>query len=87
MILRYYRGAEGMSEDKQQTKASITGSKYMKMLLVLIMALLLFGGPYGAYAVINVLHISYLAATVGGFAMLIAGLVLMWYLIRNKIIA
>lgn len=75
-----------MSEDKQQTKAPITGSKYVKMLLVLIMALLLFGGPYGAYTVINVLHRSYLAATVGGFAMVIAGLVLMWYLIRNKII-
>jgi len=51
------------------------------------MALLLFGGPYGAYTVINVLHRSYLAATVGGFAMVIAGLVLMWYLIRTKIIA
>ena len=76
-----------MPEDKQQTKAPITGSKYMKMLLVLIMALLLFGGPYGAYTFINVLHINYLAATVGGFAMVIAGLVLMWYLIRNKIIA
>lgn len=76
-----------MSEDKQQTKAPITGSKYVKMLLVLIMALLLFGGPYGAYTVINVLHRSYLAATVGGLGMVIAGLVLMWYLIRIKIIA
>jgi hypothetical protein len=76
-----------MSEDKQQTKAPITGSKYVKMLLVLIMTLLLFGGPYGAYTVINVLHRSYLAATVGGFAMVIAGLVLMWYLIKIKIIA
>ena len=76
-----------MSEDKPQTKAPITGSKYMKMFLVLIMALLLFGGPYGAYTVINVLHGSYLVATVGGFAMVIAGLVLMWYLIRTKIIA
>lgn len=75
-----------MSEDKQQTKAPITSSKYVKMLLVLIMALLLFGGPYGAYTVINVLHRSYLAATVGGLGMVIAGLVLMWYLIRNKII-
>jgi len=76
-----------MSEEKQQAKAPVTGSKYVKMLLVLIMALLLFGGPYGAYIVINVLHRSYLAATVGGFAMVIAGLVFMWYLIKNKIIA
>jgi hypothetical protein len=76
-----------MSEDKPQTKTPITNSKYVKMILVLIMALLLFGGPYGAYAVINVLHGSYLIATVGSFAMAIAGLMLMWYLIRNKIIA
>ena len=76
-----------MSEDKQQAKAPMAGSQYVKMFLVLIMALLLFGGPYGAYIVINILHISYLVATVCGFAMVIAGLVLMWYLIRNKIIA
>lgn len=75
-----------MSEDKQQTKPGTNRSKYVKILLVLIMAFLLFGGPYAVYAVANVLHRSYRTATIGGFAMAIAGLVLMWYLIKKKII-
>jgi uncharacterized membrane protein len=75
-----------MSEDKQQAKAGENRSKYLKMLLVLITALLLFGGPYATYTVTDILHRSYRTATIGSLAMVIAGLVLMWYLIRKKII-
>jgi hypothetical protein len=75
-----------MSEDKQQTGAAGNRSKYFKMLLILIMAVLLFGGPYATYVVTEILHRSYRTATIGGVAMVIAGLVLMWYLIKKKIL-
>jgi hypothetical protein len=75
-----------MSEDKLQTKAGNNGSKYVKVVLVVVMAFLLFGGPYAAYTLINILHASYVISTIGSFAMIIAGLVLMWYLIKKKII-
>ncbi len=38
-----------MTQEKQQSKTGLMGSKYLKMLLILIMALLLFGGPYILY--------------------------------------
>jgi len=75
-----------MSEDKQQTKAGTNRSKYFKMFLVLIMAVLLFGGPYATYTVTDILHRSYRTATIGSLVMVIAGLVLMWYLIKKKIL-
>lgn len=75
-----------MSENKPQTKAGNDGSKYVRLVLVIAMAFLLFGGPYAAYTLINVLKVSYVISTIGAFAMIIAGLVLMWYLIKKKII-
>lgn len=75
-----------MSESKPQTKTENGSSKYVKVVLVIVMAFLLFGGPYAAYTLINVLNVSYVISTIGAFAMIIAGLVLMWYLIKKKII-
>ena len=75
-----------MSEDKQKARATGNRSKYLKMLLILIMAVLLFGGPYATYAVTDILHRSYRTATIGSVVMVIAGLVLMWYLIKKKIL-
>ena len=76
-----------MTEEKQQPKAGFQGSKYMKMLLVIIMALLLFGGPYVVYVFIHILEVGYLVSTICGFAMVLAGLMLMWYLIKTKVIS
>jgi hypothetical protein len=75
-----------MSENKPQIKEEKSGSKYFKVVLVIVMAILLFGGPYAAYTLINILNVSYVISTIGAFAMIIAGLVLMWYLIKKKII-
>jgi uncharacterized membrane protein len=75
-----------VTESKQQTKTETGRSKYLKMLLILIMAVLLFGGPYATYAVTDILHRSYRTATIGSLIMVVAGLVLMWYLIRKKIL-
>jgi hypothetical protein len=75
-----------LSENKPQTKAENDGSKYVRVVLVIVMAFLLFGGPYAAYTLINILKVSYVISTIGAFAMIVVGLVLMWYLIKKKII-
>jgi hypothetical protein len=76
-----------MAQEKQQTKPGFTSSKYWKMLLVIIMGLLLFGGPYLAYVLINILKVRFLISTLVAFGTVIAGLVLMWYLVKTKVIS
>jgi len=62
-------------------------SKFMRVLLVLVAALLVFAGPtYVPYVLTEVLKVNQAASMVFGFALLIVGLALMWYLIRKKII-
>ncbi|MEM2098312.1 MAG: hypothetical protein QXU99_00995 [Candidatus Bathyarchaeia archaeon] len=54
---------------------------------MLVAALLVFAGPtYIPYLLAEGLSINYVAAMVFGFGLLIAGLVLIIYLIRKKII-
>ena len=62
-------------------------SKFMKVFLVIVASFLVFVGPtYVPYVLVNVLNVNYVASIVFGFALLIIGLALMWYLIRKKII-
>ncbi|MCW4054540.1 MAG: hypothetical protein NWE84_06435 [Candidatus Bathyarchaeota archaeon] len=62
-------------------------SKFMRILLVLVTALLIFAGPtYFSYLLFDVLKVNYIASVVAGFALFIAGLLLMLFLIRKKII-
>jgi hypothetical protein len=63
------------------------GSKYLKMLLIIIMALLLFGGPYILYILYGVLKVRFLISGVIGFGSVLLGLILMWYLIKTKVIS
>jgi lipid-A-disaccharide synthase-like uncharacterized protein len=76
-----------MTEEKQQTKTGFFSSKYWRMLLVLLMGLLLFGGPYIVYVFIIVLKVRFLISTAVGFASIFVGLLLMRYLIKKKVIA
>ena len=71
-----------MTEQKQQTNAGFFKSKYWRMLLVLVMGILLFGAPYAMY----ILQKHYTISTIAGFGSVILGLLLMWYLIKAKII-
>ncbi len=75
-----------MTQEKQSTKAGFTSSKYIKMLLVIIMALLLFGGPYVLYVIYNVVKLSFTYSAIAGLSTIVLGLLLLWYLIRAKII-
>ena len=76
-----------MTQEKQQSKTGLMGSKYLKMLLILIMALLLFGGPYILYILYSVLKVRFLISGVIGFGSVLLGLILMWYLIKTKVIS
>jgi hypothetical protein len=62
-------------------------SKFWRVLLVIAAVFLIFAGPtYISYLLFDVLNVNYVASIVAGFALFIAGLFLMWFLIRKKII-
>ncbi len=63
-------------------------SKFWKTSLALLAALLTFAGPtYVVLVLLNVLEINYAVSMVTGFVLFVAGLTLMWFLIRKKIIS
>jgi hypothetical protein len=62
-------------------------SKFLRVLLIIVSVFLIFAGPtYVSYLLFDVLKVNYVASIVSGFALFIAGLLLMWFLIRKKII-
>ena len=62
-------------------------SKFWRTTLVIIAGLLIFAGPtYVPYALNTVLRVDYVASVVSGVVLLVIGLLLMWYLIRKKVI-
>jgi hypothetical protein len=62
-------------------------SKFMRVLLILVAAFLIFAGPtYVPYLLTGLLDVNQAASMVFGLVLLIVGLALMWYLIRKKII-
>jgi hypothetical protein len=72
-----------LTEQGQKAKAGFFKSKYWRMLLVLVMGILLFGAPYAMY----ILQKHYTISTFVGFGAVFLGLVLMWYLIKTKVIS
>jgi hypothetical protein len=76
-----------LTAEKQKTKAGFFNSKYWRMLLVLVMGLLLFGAPYAAYAFISIAHMRFIYSTGLALGALLLGLLLMWYLVRKKVIS
>ena len=83
-----------MTEEQQKSKSKkISGrldlsSRFWKTFLVVLAAFLTFAGPtYVPYLLINILEINHFISMGLGFALLIAGLVLVWYLIKNKVIS
>jgi hypothetical protein len=84
---------EYMSEEKQKNKSRTStrfnlSSKSLKTFLVVLAAFLTFAGPtYVPYVLLNVLEINYAVSMAFGFALFVVGLVLMWYLIKRKVIS
>jgi len=62
-------------------------SKFWRIFLVIVAVLLIFAGPtYVPYLLVDLLKVNYVVSIVSGLALLIVGLVLMWYLIRKRVI-
>jgi hypothetical protein len=63
-------------------------SKFLRILLIIATVFLIFAGPtYVPYALSNILNLSSAASIATGFALFIAGLFLMLFLIRKKMIS
>ena len=63
-------------------------SKFLRILLIILMVFLIFAGPtYLSYVLFEVLNLDYLVSITVGFVLFIAGLLLMWFLVRKKIIS
>jgi len=62
-------------------------SKFIRVFLVLVAVVLIFVGPtYVSYLLFDVLKVNYVVSIALGTALFIAGLLLMWFLVRKKII-
>jgi hypothetical protein len=73
-------------EDKSSGGFDVS-SKFWRTFLVIVAVLLIFAGPtYVPYMLADGLKVNYAASVVSGFALLIVGFALMWYLVRKKII-
>lgn len=81
-----------MTEKKRKSRGKISArldlsSRFWKTFLTVLAASLTFAGPtYVVYVLINVLKMDYFLSMFSGIVLFIAGLALIWYLIRNKII-
>lgn len=74
-----------MSEDESAGMFDIN-SKFMRTLLLILTVLLIFAGPtYVPYVLIS-LNIYYWASVLVGLALLVVGFVLLWFLVRKKIV-
>lgn len=78
-----------MTKKKAETSARLNlSSKFWKTLLTVLAAFLTFAGPtYMVYVLMKILKIDYFVSMTSGIVLFVAGLVLIWYLIRNKIIS
>jgi hypothetical protein len=62
-------------------------SKFTRVLLIIVTVILIFAGPtYFPYLLSTFLDINHVAAVVSGFILFFAGLLLMLFLVRKKII-
>ena len=82
-------GRRSMSKKKGETSAKVDmSSKFWKTLLTVLAAFLTFAGPtYMVYVLRNVLEIDYFVSMASGIVLFIAGLVLIWYLIKKRIVS
>ena len=62
-------------------------SKFWRTTLLIVSVALIFAGPtYVPYVLSNILSLNYVASVLVGLALLIVGLVLLWFLVRKKVI-
>jgi cell division protein FtsX len=76
-----------MAQETKETRTGMMSSKYWKLLLVILAGLFTFGAPYVAFISSSFLKRGIFFSFAGGFVSLIIGLVLIWYLIKSKVIS
>jgi len=77
---------EEKPESKKTSRIDLQ-SNFWKTVLVVLAALLTFAGPtYVVYIFISVLDINYVVSMVSGLVLFVIGLVIIRYLIRNKVL-
>jgi hypothetical protein len=75
-----------MSEDESAGMFDLN-SKFMRTALVIVAVLLIFAGPtYVPYVMNGILKVDYVASVIVGIVLLVAGIGLLWFLVRKKII-
>jgi len=78
---------KGKSESKTSLRLD-SSSRFWKTFLVILAAFLTFVGPtYMVYLFLSILNLSYVFSMVSGLILFVAGLALIWYLIKRKIIS
>ena len=84
---------EGMTkkEGKNKGRGRVrfdSASEFWKTVLTLLAVFLTFAGPtYLVYMFINVLKMNYHISLISGSALLVVGITLIWYLVKNEIIS
>ncbi len=75
-------------QETQTVGNSFLETKFGKVAATLIAVLLIFVGPtYFVYGLVEVLKVNFTASAAVGFVLLVAGLVLMRFLVKKKIIS
>jgi hypothetical protein len=75
-----------MTEDESAGMFDVN-SKLMRTALVIVAVLLIFAGPtYVPYVMNGILKVDYVASVIVGIVLLVAGIGLLWFLVRKKII-
>jgi hypothetical protein len=73
--------------EKESTGMLDMNSKFWRTTLLLVSMVMIFAGPtYIPYLMADIAHIDYVVSVVVGVVLLAVGLVLMWFLVRKKII-
>jgi len=73
--------------DNESTGMIDLDSKFWRSTLLLISVLLIFAGPtYVPYVMSDIAHVNYVASILVGVVLFAVGLLLMWFLIRKKVI-
>lgn len=76
-----------MTEDKTVSGGRIAESKFLRVFMILLSVLLIFvGSTYVPYAMQSLLNLDFVITTVTGFVLFLAGVVLLVYLARQKLI-
>ena len=76
-----------MTENNENVQFRGLDSKFMKLVLTVVAVFLIFVGPtYIPYLLSDILKVDYIASIVVGGLLFIAGLVMLVYLIRKKVI-